>query len=344
MNLLRFASFFTNLFVCNRLTCCFIFLLLFVGQISGQTFSDNATNYGGSWTNGSNGGSGFQTWGLANDGSSAGRFIGNPSVDGMSNTGIGATSFGMFGHSTQYSYALRNFNSAMAVGDIFSFYWAMNFDCGTSGSKGWELRSGGTNIFGVNNGNSAVITYNGVATGTVSSNYGTTPMLVTIQRISCDQYAVTITRRSTGEGTFSTTISSSLAIDNIRIYIGAQQDGAGGRNMYFNAFQIQKPTRYQSRASGNWGDAAVWQISTDGGTSWSNAVTAPSGTYDIFTILNGHSITLNSASTASSLTINSGGTFNNGTGQTITFPCNGIITNNGTFNRNTGTVTFTSTG
>lgn len=344
MKILGLTYSIANKFGYNRILFFISFLIILALQTSGQTFSDNATNYGGGWTNTSNGGTGFQAWGLANDGPSAGHFRGNPINDGMSNAGIGATSFGMFGSSTQYAYALRNFNSAMAVGDIFSFYWAMNFDCGISGSKGWELRSGGTNIFGVNNGNSAAITYNGVSTGTVSSNYGTTPMLVTIQRISCDQYTVSITRRNTADGTFSVTISSALAIDNIRIYIGAQENSDGRRNMYFNAFQIQKPTRYQSRASGNWGDAAVWQISTDGGTSWSNAVTAPSGTYDIFTILNGHSITLNSASTASSLTINSGGTFNNGTGQTITFPCNGTITNAGTFNRNTGTVTFTGTG
>ena len=346
MKLFSLTSFFLNVFRIKRQLVFCISILFFTDSINGQTFSDNATNsaYSGGWNNGTNGGSGFQAWGLASDGGNAGHFRADPTGNGMSNAGIGTTAFGMYGHSSQYAYALRNFNSTMAVGDIFSFYWAMNFDCGSTGGKGWELRSGTTNVFGVNNGSSAEITYNGVSTGTVSSNYGTTPMLVTIQRTSCDQYTISITRRNISDGTFSVTISSSLAIDNIRIYIGAQQDGVGGRNMYFNAFQIQKPTRYQSRASGNWGDAAVWQISTDGGTSWSNAVTAPSGTYDIFTILNGHSITLNSAATASSLTINSGGTFNNGTGQTITFPCNGTITNNGTFNRNTGTITFSSTG
>jgi hypothetical protein len=302
----------------QRALVCFAIFFGVIGGYWGQTFTDIATNlaYSSGWNNASNGGSGFQTWSLSSDGVNAGRFIGDPSNAsyGMSSTGIGSSAFGLYGHSSQYSYAIRYFTSSLAVGDILSFHWSMNYDCGSSGSKGWELRSGTTNIFGVSNTNSATISYNGVSTGTVSTNYGTSAMLVSIQRINISQYSVSITRRNSSDGTFSTTINSASAIDNIRIYIGSQETNAGQRNIFFNNFQIQKPDQYRSKTSGDWSSAATWEISTDGGSNWSNASSAPGSTlYSTITIKNGHTISQNQNYTAGSnnnIVVESGGILN----------------------------------
>jgi pectin methylesterase-like acyl-CoA thioesterase len=55
---------------------------------------------------------------------------------------------------------------------------------------------------------------------------------------------------------------------------------------------------YQSKQTGNWGDAASWQ--TFDGTFWNDAVTAPTGASGIITIQPGHTITV-----ATAITINS---------------------------------------
>ena len=59
--------------------------------------SDNAGNYSGGWTNGSDGGTGFGGWSFSvNQGSGfAGTFIGDPTYAGI--TGFGTQAFGQIG-------------------------------------------------------------------------------------------------------------------------------------------------------------------------------------------------------------------------------------------------------
>jgi hypothetical protein len=169
-------------------------VLLSLTTTNAQVFSDNATNYGGNWTNGSNQGTGFGAWSLS-AGSNSGSFIGNPSNNGMGTSGIGTTAFGMFATGGGFFNASRTINNGIQVGDVLTFFWAINFDAG-SGSKGFDLRAGGTTIFNVNNGNSATIT---TTNGTANTNYGTSPMQVTLTRISATQYSFSMTsdRKST---------------------------------------------------------------------------------------------------------------------------------------------------
>lgn len=56
---------------------------------------------------------------------------------------------------------------------------------------------------------------------------------------------------------------------------------------------------YQTKQSGNWGDATSWQMYD--GTNWNNAVSAPNGSSGTITIQSGHTITV-----ATALIINSG--------------------------------------
>ncbi len=56
------------------------------GAFAATEGTDNASNYGGTWTNGSNGGSGFGAWAIT-DGD-GGHYIGA--------TGLGSNTFGLF--------------------------------------------------------------------------------------------------------------------------------------------------------------------------------------------------------------------------------------------------------
>ena len=108
--------------------------LFFVGAINDAraqfTFAnDSADNYGGTWNNGSDQGTGFGGWSLT-AGANSGGFIGNPADSGMGTTGLGTTAFGTYSTGTGYFNATRGFDAGMGIGDVFSFYWAINFDAG----------------------------------------------------------------------------------------------------------------------------------------------------------------------------------------------------------------------
>ena len=256
--------------------------------------TDNASNaaYSGGLANGNNGGSGFNGWSITY-GTSTGTFVGNPANDGMGTTGIGTTAWGAFASGTGSGWvdATRSLSTAMQVGDSLSFYWAMNWDSGgAGGSKGFDLRnSSGTNIFTLVNTNSATITYANAGTGTISSNYGTTPMLFTVNRTSSSEYQVTITRRDTTEGTFSLTIDNASSLDRINFFEGKQGGTNGNYNAYFNNLLNTNSGNYssggsrtESRALTGTGNLTVSNSTaltlTNSGNSFNGITTIQSGT------------------------------------------------------------------
>ena len=222
----------------------FLFLFLFFGIGNAQITiaSDNAGNYG-SWTNGSNGGTGFGPWTIST-GAKTGVFIGSPSNDGMGTSGIGTTAFGLWATGNKYVNATRDLLYPMQIGDEFSFYWATNWDP-NGGSKGIDLRDSSNNniitllhsgTFSANN-----IVASGSLTATISTNYGVEPMLVTITRTSGTQYTINITRRKTSDGTYTSTFNSSVAISRINLFNGNTNQTDGKRNTYFNNFIQKRP-------------------------------------------------------------------------------------------------------
>jgi hypothetical protein len=230
-----------------------------MGQVT--IASDNVSNYSSNWTNGNNGGFGFNAWNNTY-GANTGSFNGNPSNNGMGTSGIGTNAFGMFATGTEYLNARRVFNSAMGVGDVLTFYWAMNWDAGAGGAKGFDLKAGGTTVFNINNGGSEVISS---TNGTADGSYGTNPMLVTLTRSSSSEYSFTMTRRSDGT-TFSTSISSSQAVDRLEFYIGGQNEGNGNRNVYFNHINLTSTSASTSIAN-----AAGWRmLSSPVSTTYAN--------------------------------------------------------------------------
>jgi len=298
----------------------FTWIALFIGNVvSGQNFSDNASNYASSWANNSNQGTGFGAWSL-NAGASSGSFIGNPANNGMGDNGIGTTAFGMYATGSGYFNAYRSINNGIQVGDTFSFYWAINWDAG-GGSKGFDLRSGGTTIFNVNNGGSATIS---TTNGNANTAYGTTPMLVTITRTGAAVYSFSMTSRS-GGAAYTTTISNSATIDGFNFYIGNQNNGSGERNMFVNGFSITKPI---TLADGNWNETAIWLNNTIPPTDASVTIN--------------HNISLNTNVSLRSILINNGKTLtaSDSTPRTLTISNGGSLTNNGTFTAGNGTVAF----
>lgn len=195
---------------------------------------DTGTNYGWSWSNGSNGGQGFGPWNIFIDqsGGTAAAQIDNPANAGIS--GMSDQSFTLSGHQGfAYAQADRSLNAPLEVGQSFSLQWGINWDGnrGDLGNKGFNLFAGGTQIVNVNNGGTSAITLNGVDVG---FGYGTQAMTWTFERISTYQLRVTANDRD-GTGEFSTILDlASSAIDSFRIYASHMDTGDNRRSFYNN--------------------------------------------------------------------------------------------------------------
>lgn len=204
--------------------------------------TDSAANpaYSDGWASGDNGGSGFGAWTITTTNAAAGVFIGNPANNGMGTANIGTTAFALFSSANNSGYvnASRNIAAPLGVGDTLSFYWAMNFDSGPAGAKGFDLKtSTGANVFNVNNGGSST---NVVSAGGLSSSnggYGTIPMLVTVAGTT-NGYSFSMTSRTNSSVVFTTNLVTTSTIARINLYEGNQSDNNGARNTFYNAFKI----------------------------------------------------------------------------------------------------------
>lgn len=212
----------------------FLFFLGFLSCLNAQIILANETAVAGDdWS----AGDGFNTWSLTY-GDNTGKYVGNPGDVGISTTNIGTVSFALYATGTQWVDAFLQLDQPMQVGEKLTFYWAINWDA-NGGSKGFEFQhsstSSATSFYNLLNTNSSTITAAGVDADT---GYGTTPMFVTLDRISSTQYEFTMTSRSGGSD-YTHTINESNALDQIKFFCGNQNDGSGQRNMFFNKFKIQ---------------------------------------------------------------------------------------------------------
>ena len=204
--------------------------------------SDNGGNYSGGWTNGANGGTGFQAWSLNNNNNGttlfAGNFIGNPAGAGI--TGMATNSFGLYANpSGAFSTAERLFSSALSAGDTFSFQWGVNWDSGAGGNKGFVIFSGTNEWVNVNNGGSATITFNGTDTG---FGFGTDAMNWTFA-YDGSAFAVSANDRD-GTGSFSTNVSVGVAPAGFRFYASGLQSGDQAQPYFNNLSVVPEPSTY----------------------------------------------------------------------------------------------------
>jgi hypothetical protein len=214
----------------------FFFLFLVTSYAGAQTIAFDSAGtaaYAGGWSSGTNGGEGFNAW-VIDAGANTGGFIGNPVNDAMGIDGLGTKAFGLYATGSGYLNATRTFKQALQIGDELSFYWAMNWDAG-AGTKGFDIKSGTTTVFNINNGNASPNIVSSAETAL--RLYGTKPMLVKLKRTASDLYSFSMTGRVEGEN-YSTTINTALPVNGISFYIGNQNDGDGRRNIYFNNFKV----------------------------------------------------------------------------------------------------------
>ena len=205
--------------------------------------SDNGSNYGSGWTNGSNGGTGFGAWSFATQGGGyKGAFVGNPSNIGV--TGMGSSALALYanGGGNAGIWALRSFNNALGVGDSFSLQWGINWDSGT-GQKSIILYTGSgfsTYALQVSNQGSASISVLAATSGPVSDigfGYGTNAMTWTFTQTTATSVTVTANDRD-GSGSYSQTFAVNGALSGFGLFAGAFSDSNGNREPYYNNFTI----------------------------------------------------------------------------------------------------------
>ncbi|MDX9805997.1 MAG: InlB B-repeat-containing protein, partial [bacterium] len=201
--------------------------------------SDQGSNYGGGWTHGSNGGTGFGLWSITTSGN-AGAFIGDPAAASI--TGMSTTSFALYANpdgSGAFVDAVRAFNAPLNVGDTFSFQWGVNWDSGGTGNKGFILYSGGiggTPEITVNMGGDSTITING---NTMFSAYGVNAITFNFEYVNATTLRVYATGRN-GTETHDQNITISGAPDAFRFYAAnlSTVDSIDNRQPYFDQLKI----------------------------------------------------------------------------------------------------------
>jgi hypothetical protein len=219
-------------------TCNAIVSAAFLAAVSSASAaivaSDNASNYGGGWTSGSNGGTGFGAWSFTTSGGGfKGAYIGDPALKGIS--GMSSSSFGLYanGGGGASITASRSFAAALGVGDSFSFQWGFNLDSDFFGNKGFNLFVGSTEVINVNNGGNILVTVNGSNTG---FGFGTNAMTWTFTQTTATSVTVTANDRD-GTGSYSAVINVSGALSGFSLY--ASDLGPGGnREPFYNNFTI----------------------------------------------------------------------------------------------------------
>ncbi len=214
-----------------------------LGQAFGQVSlaTDNASNYGGTWVNGDNEGTGFGTWSLSSSGS-GGNYIGDTGLPGTD------TSFGIYAGGGTGSdpinelVATRNFSSQIDINHTISFDFG-HTGIESGGEIGFTLYSGGSyrmnfkfvggeTVYKLNDGGSdfsSGISYAGGSTISVS-----------ITRLSGNNYALEISDGTTTYSASSNTATSgSFAIDRIDFY---SKEQGPGHNVGFNNLSIKGGT------------------------------------------------------------------------------------------------------
>jgi hypothetical protein len=224
--------------------------LILATAASATTAIDNASNYGGSWTNNSTGGSGFLNWTISNNNNGgplfAGSFIGN-STSGAGNINTSGVSFGLYANpATAFVDASRAFALALTTGDVFSFQLALNFD---NGNKGFNI-FGGTQgqVFNFNVGTGGSVSASSGATLNPGSglgyNYGGSDAVfnVNLTVTSSTQFSYNIGRTSSSgfQGTlFSGTVSGlTNVVTGFSYYVSGTGDGSAQNNLYINSLSV----------------------------------------------------------------------------------------------------------
>ena len=224
---------------------------LSAASASAATVADNASNYGGGWTDGTNGGTGFLSWTLSNNNNGvslfAASFLGD-STAGAGNINTGGVSFGLYANPAfAYVNADRAFALALTTGDVFTFQLALNYD---NGNKGFNLFAGAQGqVFNFNVDLGASVSAPSGATLNpgpgAGYNYGGNDAVlnVTVGVTSSTQFSYNISRTSSAgfQGTlFSGNVTGLTdALSGFGFYVsGTDAGGAAQNNLYVNSLSV----------------------------------------------------------------------------------------------------------
>ncbi len=215
-------------------------ILASTGAFAATEGMDNAGNYGGTWTNGSNGGTPgtFSPWDLTNNGGGgfSGYFIGDSTL-GSGDINSSGVSFGIFANpGGAFADALRSFGSPLSVGQTFSLDIAVNF---RNGNKGFSLFDGASEIFNLNVG---------------SNDYQINGLSIGAPYSSTAVFNLSFTQTTAGSGTYSVLYSGNgqtysngftgLA-SGFKLYNSGTDNGDNANNLYFNNLSIvPEPSTY----------------------------------------------------------------------------------------------------
>ncbi|WP_111682135.1 T9SS type A sorting domain-containing protein [Winogradskyella tangerina] len=232
-----------------------LFILLFTAPFIGlsQTLTtiseDNASNYGGTWNNGDNNGTGFQPWVLTDNpnGGFAGRYVGS--------TAIGDPAFGLFSgnNAAAESLAQRGFSQSMQPGDIFSV--VIGHTSTINGELGLVLLDGSTVVLTlkyVQFAASWVLNDGGSDFAIAQGFSANTSLTFTFTYEGNNQYSYSFGSASGSNFTFNGTVTN---IDGVRFFDINQ---GPGENFGINNLSIQRPT-FTTIANGSFNDGATWE-------------------------------------------------------------------------------------
>ena len=289
-----------------------LFLSLFIslqsfaqlGTTTFNTASDNAstTNYpGASWSDGSNGGTGFGVWSFGQGANNAGRYIGG--------TPQGDPSFGLYSVNSSFSYAQRALLSDLKRGESISF------DIGVTG-----INSGGEVFIQLMDNNSPVFTlkfrggqssweiHDGGSDFGISQCFSTT-LSFSFTYLENGNYSYTFGSANGTDFNPNNTISG---IDAIKFQSTNQ---CGWENFGFNNLKID----------------SKYTINNNSSVNVTSTTTAP-----YLQVESGSTVTVassNALTVSGNLTNNGTVTLNSGSSLIV----NGTSTGNVTYNRNLGT-------
>ncbi len=159
----------------------FMFMDFSFAATPGSDTADSTEYEGGKWESGKNGGKGFMGWNLVVSGVDGGVQIGDSSLACAGiNTDTGKA-FGLYARGKGKKVdAYRSFDSALEVGQSFSFELSVNF---RNGSKGFDLRRSGDEerIFNLNiGGDDYVVNAATTGNGSIGSAYDSKTILTLI--------------------------------------------------------------------------------------------------------------------------------------------------------------------
>jgi hypothetical protein len=264
-------------------SACAALLALAAASTAFAQGSDNASNYSGNWSNGSNQGTGFGAWNLFGTGTH-GHFLGNSTEQGFGDVNTSGVAFAMYGNPSgnNYANAQRSFSGPLDQGQSFSIKLAIAY---RNGNKGIDLYSAGG--FGDNNklwnfnvgGDNYTANGANLTTSGVNWAYSQTSVFIlTANQVTSNTINISLTR---GSDTYSATVNGTLG--GFGLYVGSTGNSDALNNLFFNDLQIlgspstAPSITSASSANGTVGGSFSYQITTTPAATSYNATGLPGG-------------------------------------------------------------------